>query len=310
MSLNRTPLRAISDEDIQTYARDGVVCLRRVFDPAWLEPMRQDAKRIAVDKEDLGLLPTMPGRYMARRLESFRRFIFESPLGEAAGRTLQSNEVRFFFDELFVKSPGSTDPTLWHNDRMGWPVDGKMVPSLWVPMTPVTKANSLECIAGSQTHEVRYWLFSPNARKMIRPPDRAKHPDGEMLRREFGDKMLTWDMEPGDMLVVHPWTLHYSSGNPAKDWRMAVSVRVFGDDITWNPRPDCLNTAGVSFDEMIEGEKPGGTHFPLIWSSDGRRDDDSQYPRGFATSWSANRRDNVNDEKLFAALKARQDADV
>ena len=67
---------------------------------------------------------------------------------------------------------------------------------------------------------------------------------------------------------------------------------------------DCLNIAGVSFDEMIEGEPPGGDLFPLLWSADGRRDDDSRYPRGFATSWSSQRRDDVNDYATFQKLHA------
>ncbi|MCA3571726.1 hypothetical protein, partial [Bradyrhizobium sp.] len=124
----------------------------------------------------------------------------------------------------------------------------------------------------------------------------------------YKDRFRTWDMAVGDMLVVHPWALHYSHGNPTDDWRIALSVRVFGDDVRWSPRPDCLNIAGVSFDEMIEGEKPGGDLFPLLWSANGRRDDDSCYPRGFATSWSqTERRDDVNEYETFKRLR---DADT
>jgi hypothetical protein len=43
--------------------------------------------------------------------------------------------------------------------------------------------------------------------------------------------------------------------------------------------------AGISFDEMIPGEKPQGVMTPLIWSEDGRKDDVSGYQRGFATTW-------------------------
>ena len=107
------------------------------------------------------------------------------------------------------------------------------------------------------------------------------------------------------MLVLHPWTLHYSHGNTDDDWRIALSVRIFGDDIRWKPRPDCLNIAGVSFDEMIEGEIPGGTLFPRLWASDGSRDGDEHYPRGFATQWRTTRRDTINeDEEFNQRLKA------
>ena len=299
MPFNTTPLRAISADDISEYERNGVVCLRRVFDPAWLESLLPLALNILVDKQDFGLLPTYPGRYMARRIPEFRRFVFESPVAEAAGRVMRSSAVRFFFDEMFAKSPRSDEKTIWHCDRMGWPVSGHMVPSLWIPLTPIVEENSLEVIAGSQTQDVPYWLFSPNARKMIRPPERVSHPDCEPLRKDPNVRFLRWKMDPGDMLVVHPWALHYSHGNPTDGWRVAISVRVFGDDIRWDPRPDCVNLAGVSFDEMIAGEKPQGPLFPKLWSADGSRDGDSAYPRGFASTWTRERRTDVNEYALF-----------
>lgn len=309
MSLNSKPLRAVTQEDIDTYKRDGVVCLRQVFDPEWCEVLDPIARRVIIDKEDVGLLPNNPGRYMARRIPEYRKLVFQSPIAEVAGRVMESKEIRFFFDEFFAKPPHSDFKTIWHTDRMGWPTTGVMVPSLWMPLTPIVKANSLEVIKGSHTQDVKYWLFSPNAKQMIKPEDRPPHPKVEHLRDDPNVEFLSWDMDPGDMLIVHPWALHYSGGNPTDDWRIAVSVRVFGDDIRWKPRPDCLNIAGVSFDEMLEGDKPAGTHFPLLWSEDGRADGDEDYPRGFATSWSKQviqSEQGVNQYKEFEALSKKE----
>jgi ectoine hydroxylase-related dioxygenase (phytanoyl-CoA dioxygenase family) len=308
MALNRHPLREISDEDIAVYERDGAVCLRRVLDRDWIELLEPIARRVIIDKADVGLLPTIPGRYMARRIPEYRRFVFESPIAEAAGRVMRSKEIRFFFDEFFAKPPQSDAKTLWHCDRMGWPVTGTMVPSIWIPLTPIVKANCLEVLAGTQHDDVPYWLFSPNARKMIKPDDRASHPDVESRRGEPGLRFLTWDMDPGDILIVHPWVLHYSAGNPTDDWRIAISERVFGDDIRWAPRPDCVNLAGVSFDEMIEGERPDGALFPLLWSEDGRADDDGAYPRGFSTRWEKRDMGTINDYAKFKEMQQKADA--
>lgn len=306
MSFNSTPLRPIDDADREAWQRDGVVCLRQVFSRDWLDSLRPAAEAIAKGTDNFGLLPTIPGRYMARTIPSMRRFIFESPVGEAAARTMGAGTVRFFFDELFVKAPQSDSKTLWHSDRMGWPVTGSMVPSLWIPLHDISAENSLEVIPGSQHLDYPHWLFSPNARQMQRPEDRPKHPDEAALRADPNNRFQSWDMEAGDMLVVHPWLLHHSSGNTDRDWRLALSVRVFGDDIRWAPRPDCVNLAGVSFDEMIEGEAPAGPLFPVLWSADGYRDSDAGYPRGFATSWSRSRRSNVNDDELFKQLKSQE----
>lgn len=286
MALNRSPLRPITDKDIETYNRDGVVCLRQVFNQEWVEMLRPLAKEARMDRSKFGLLPTVGSvRYMARTMPEFREYAFNSPLGEAAGKVMQSKQVRFFFDEVFTKEPHSTQQTIWHSDRAGWPVTGKMVPSFWTALTPISKANSLECIAGSHYHDQLYWLFSPNARQMIRPEDRPIQPDGEALRGEKGITFLAWDMEPGDALLIHPWTLHFSSGNPTDDWRFAISTRVFGDDICWDPRPDCVSLAGVSLDEMIPGERPSGPLFPVIYNEGGQCDSDEAYPRGFTTKW-------------------------
>lgn len=306
MALNSEPLRPVTDEDKETYARDGVVCLRQVFDPEWIESLVPAARRISIDQEDLGLLPTSPGRYMSRVIPEFRNFVFNSPLAQAAAQAIGSKTARFFLEELFSKPPKSTSKTIWHCDRMGWPVSGVMVPSIWIPLNPVEKEDSLEVLAGSQTQDVPYWLFSPNARQMIKPDDRANHPDEAKLRADPNNRFLNWKMEPGDMLVLHPWALHYSSGNTSNDWRIAIAARIFGDDIRWEPRPDCLNIAGVSFDEMVPGEVPQGPAFPMLWSEDGFRETDEQYPRGFATTWSAQRRDTVNEDALFDEMRKRE----
>ncbi|WP_446831766.1 phytanoyl-CoA dioxygenase family protein [Candidatus Foliamicus sp.] len=303
------PCRPITEEEIAAYERDGVVCLRGILSREWIESLLPAARSIAVDKQDVGLLPSYPGRYMARKVPEFRKLVFESPLAEAAARVMRSSSVRFFFDEFFVKPPRSSEATIWHCDRMGWPTVGKMVPSIWAPLTPIATENSLECIAGSHGQDVQYWLFSPNARKMLKPPDRAPHPDGEALRADPANRFLQWSMDPGDILIVHPWTLHYSHGNTSNDWRIAVSIRVFGDDIRWRPRPDCVNLAGVSFDEMIDGEPPGGPLFPVLWSQDGYRDGDADFPTGFATSWSRERRTDINEYEEFQRQLKSQQAD-
>lgn len=306
MGLNSSPLRPIDDADRAAWENDGVVCLRQVFSKDWIDSVKPACEAIAQKTEDFGLLPTIPGRYMARTIEPLRRFVFDSPLAEAAARTMGSSIARFFFDELFVKPPQSDSKTLWHSDRMGWPVIGSMVPSLWIPLHDVDAENSLEVIPGSHRLDFPHWLFSPNARQMQRPDDRPKHPDEAELRADPNNRFQSWEMEAGDMLLVHPWDLHHSSGNTSEDWRLALSIRVFGDDIRWAPRPDCVNLAGVSFDEMIEGEVPAGPLFPVLWSEDGQRDGDENFPRGFATTWSQSRRDNVNDDELFKQLKANE----
>ena len=96
MALNKRPLRDVTQQDIDDYARDGVVCLRSVLDRDWIDLLEPIAREVIIDKKDVGLLPTIPGRYMARCIEEYRRFVFESPIAEVAGKVMQSKEIRFF----------------------------------------------------------------------------------------------------------------------------------------------------------------------------------------------------------------------
>jgi ectoine hydroxylase-related dioxygenase (phytanoyl-CoA dioxygenase family) len=304
--MNKHPLLPITEADALTYERDGVVCLRKVLDSDWIESILTNAKEAKLNPQKFNFLPNLTNpRYMARTMEEFREFCLNAPFAEAAGKVMRSKEIRFFFDELFSKEPGSKNSTIWHNDRPGWPIEGHMVPSIWIPLTPIKKSNCLEILAGSHRHDVLYWLFSSNAQQMIRPENRPGHPDIESLRNDPDMQFLTWDMEPGDLLIVHPWTLHYAEGNPTDDWRFAVSIRVFGDDIRWKPRPDCLNIAGISMDEMVAGEKPSGPLLPLLWSEDGARESGESYPRGFSTTWSADAYARIAAERAGGGFVAK-----
>jgi hypothetical protein len=59
MPFNTRPIRPVIQQEIDTYNRDGVVCLRQVFDRDWIDSLIDIAKRIVIDREDYGLLPTM-----------------------------------------------------------------------------------------------------------------------------------------------------------------------------------------------------------------------------------------------------------
>ena len=282
--MNANLINKVTNEHRSQYERDGAVVIRKLLDEDWVAALLPIARRI-VDGENVGLLPHRPYNFMSRVIPEYRELVLRSPIGEATGKLLGSSTVRFFFDQIFAKPPHSTTQTVWHNDRGGWPFTGQMIPSVWIPLLPVVPKNSLEVLAGSHKNDVLYWNSTANSRQMIRPDNRSAFPDEETLRSERGRDILRWSMEPGDALFIHPWALHYSSGNPTENWRIAISIRPLGDDVRWDPRPECVNIAGLSFDEMLPGERPSGPLVPLIWSQDGTTEDVDRFPRGFGVAW-------------------------
>jgi ectoine hydroxylase-related dioxygenase (phytanoyl-CoA dioxygenase family) len=203
----------------------------------------------------------------------FRRFALESPAAELIGRVIGATQVRFFLDAIFMKEPACETRTYWHADQPAWPVSGEQVPTLWMPLYPVSATlSSLEYIAGSHSEEDRSWPNTFNAKKIGRPRDRSEFFDWEIRRSDPTVRFISYNMQPGDAVILHPAMYHGGGANlhPTQP-RVAVSTRWFGDDVRWDPRPECINIPGVPMDTMRRGQPVTQDDIlPIVW-----RDSDS-----------------------------------
>jgi ectoine hydroxylase-related dioxygenase (phytanoyl-CoA dioxygenase family) len=301
-------LHPIGPADIDAYARDGVACLRQVFDCDWVNLLLEAWGRIRADIDAGRPIYKLPRAFLerdpklkaeieaiddpARKTDkaktgftgckymwhwdpAFRKFALESPAGEAVGRVMGANVVRFYWDQMFVKDAGCRVKTYWHADYPAWPVTGEMIPSLWIALSPIGKESCVETIAGTHTDTSLQWPRSFNARQEHWDKDaRPDFIDYEQLRGDPGVRFLSWDMEPGDAILIHPRVHHGGGDNPdATRDRIALSTRWIGDDIRWDPRPETVNTPGLPHGEMVRGARPGDRPgedelFPVVWRRD------------------------------------------
>ena len=112
----------IGKQDIESFERDGVICLRGIFDNAWLVRMQMATERILLNPGPLSDDLHNGGRFlndnfMWTRDEDFRAFVFQSPAAEIARQVLPSEKINFLADNLLVKEPLANSPVSWHNDR-------------------------------------------------------------------------------------------------------------------------------------------------------------------------------------------------
>lgn len=270
----------ITEEDRATYARDGVVCLRGVLAEPVVARLLALWDRVAADPARHGLehtsrerRRTMPGAYAvkhpSRIVPEFRPFIAESPLPALVGELVGAASVGFYWDQMFVKEPGSTGRTPWHNDAAGHPLRGEQIVGVWMALTPANRDNGLECIAGSYRDPELFWPATANGDLNEPPPGRRRCPDWEVRRGDPDVTFLGWEMAPGDALVIHPRTLHFSCGNRTADRRrVAYATWWYGDDVVWAHRPECeTGPPGIDFAAMPQGCRPGGDAFPLLWQA-------------------------------------------
>jgi ectoine hydroxylase-related dioxygenase (phytanoyl-CoA dioxygenase family) len=267
-----TPLRWLTTSEIAMYQRDGAVCARQIIPLHWVERMANAVDRIIaspgpigkqLSKQDSGFTHDL---YMYRNNADFRAFVFESPAALLINQLLVAQTVRFFYDQLFVKEPGSPVPTPWHHDLTFWPLRGEQIGSIWMPLDPVTRTSSgVEYVRGSHKWPNRFKTMGngPDGRAVEIWPQSGLEdvPDINACRDQYD--IMSWDFQPGDVLFFHPLTLHGSSGNTSTTQRRrAFASRWLGDDVIFTNTPS--SWLFPDRHHLTAGAAVGGPLFPVV----------------------------------------------
>ncbi len=257
---------------------DGATVVRGVVPIEWIERMRA-----AIDRELAGASPTAAeygleaGRFYGDfflwlRNADFRDFAFLSPLPSLAAGAMNTEVVNLFYDQLFVKEPGSVERTPWHQDLPYWPVSGDQVVSIWVPFDAATPENGVvSYVKGSHRWGKTYRPQAFDERNAgafaASPYDSMPDIDAEPGRFE----LLSWSLEPGDVLIHKGLTIHGAPGNRTTDRRRrALAVRYTGDDARYSPRPGTFMDMAsvrnhVPAPRIAKGGRLADPLFPKVW---------------------------------------------
>jgi ectoine hydroxylase-related dioxygenase (phytanoyl-CoA dioxygenase family) len=262
----------VSEAEVSAFQSDGAIVLRQLFRPEEVALLKQGIDTNLAHpsvRAKVASRPDDPGWFIEdfcnwQHNESYRRFIFESRLAQAAGRLMRSRSVRLYHDHMLTKEPGTRQRTPWHQDQPYYNINGRQNCSFWIPVDPVSRAATLELVAGSHLGP---WLmprsFMDAQAKWFPEGALDDLPDIESRRQDH--RILGWDVEPGDAVCFHMLTLHASNGVEGNRRRRVFSVRFLGDDITHAPRrwatsPDFPGLA----DELPPGAPMNHALFPLL----------------------------------------------
>ena len=265
------------------YDLNGVAVIRNIINSRWLNDMR-----LAIDSilENPGVASveytpsTNKGRYYGDfflwiRNQTFKDFAFNSILPELAAKILDSKKINFFYDQLLVKEPNTSESTPWHHDLPYWPLSGKMIISFWIGFDKVTKnTGAVEYIKGSHKWNK---FFSPASfgkdsgyNEIYKKMGLDSVPDIDSNKNQY--EILSWNLEPGDITIHHPLILHGSSGNFSNNVRRrGLALRYIGDDVTWDDRPGTFIT-NEKFKKILpslnfkKGDSLNSKIFPEIWN--------------------------------------------
>jgi ectoine hydroxylase-related dioxygenase (phytanoyl-CoA dioxygenase family) len=276
--------RTITADESATYHRDGVVLLPGMFDGEWIDLLNQGLLANCNNPTDRSRVwdRDAAGRTMFydsqawQRIAEYRQFIFSSPAAQIASQLMGSARINFYFDAVFVRSPGSQFATPWHQDEPYWSVEGYDTCSIWMPLVPVKRENALAFVPGSHRLDSVFCqynfgdlnpdgktgidrvVFSGNAQ--LEFPDIDADPEG------FG--VVSWDMQPGDCVAFNSRIMHGGSGKLEEDCELRVfTTKWLGDDVRIKFREcgmDPDHSAIMTERGLKPGDRPGTDLYPQI----------------------------------------------
>ena len=234
--------------DFETLGRqfrdDGVVKLTNVLDPGSLRQARAcydwSLNNPGPHGKGGGWLEAGEGTFEDKANpeapEVYRSFLESGPLADLAAGLWGEAETWFMYEQVFRKS-GPCRRTPWHQASSYLAVDGGHLIVFWFNFAPLAKADALEFVRGSH----KGTLYNGSTFN-IDDPTEPIYPEDKLPRLPDIDRspddwdIVSWAVEPGDAIAFHPKVLH-GGGATAGATRETLSLRFFGADATYAPRP-------------------------------------------------------------------------
>ncbi|MEQ8663244.1 MAG: phytanoyl-CoA dioxygenase family protein [Gammaproteobacteria bacterium] len=229
------------------YHRDGVVYLPRALAPETLAAAENlfqwslehptpsacrfyadDATEGATFYQDLG----HPHAALA-----YRELLEDAPVADIVARLWDAREVWFLYEQVFLKEGGAMRRTPWHQDAPYLALEGEQLAVMWINFDPVPREYSLEFVRGSH-HGTLYdgsAFAAGDDTAGIYGHGLPRLPDIEADRDAWD--IVSWAVEPGDVVVFHPAILHGGAPTSAGRRRRTLSLRFFGADAVYAERP-------------------------------------------------------------------------
>ena len=173
------------------------------------------------------------------------------PLGRMFAELWGSQNVWYFAEEVFLKAGGVGARSAWHQDTAYLPWAGEHWGNAWITFQKLPKKNALEVVRASH-RGVQY-----DGTTFANPDDpteplhgaeffpRLPDIDADLKKDPESWDLVSFDITPGDVFVLHPRSLHGGAGVDAGcPQRHTLVLRFFGDDAVFQPLPESNSKFG------------------------------------------------------------------
>ena len=198
-----------------------------------------------------------------RQHAGIRRAGFDSSLPSIVSELLSSETINFWEDTTFVKAPRTRQKTAFHQDLSYFQIQGDQCVIAWIPLDPANEANGVtQYVRGSHK-----WgeVYAPNmfvSQTVFPGAEDPKCPDIEAAPDDYD--IISFDVEPGDVIIHHVLTVHGAGGNTTDSPRRAISFRYTGDNVRYHDKPGAMPQPGMVL-KPKEGERLHTPDYPIVW---------------------------------------------
>ncbi len=263
-------MNLLNEKIVDDFQLNGVCIIKNVINKHWLnilaegieENFKKPSQYKCVYEKIQGNEIFYDDYCNWNRIKQYKDFFFKSDIAIIASELMQSKEVNLFHEHVLIKEPGSKKKTPWHQDQSYYCVNGKDNCSLWIPLDPIAKTVCPEFIRGSHKWNNKYLptkFFGESYKK--KDDEFEKIPDIENERSNFD--IVSWDMQPGDIIAFNFSTIHGAPGNLSINRRRAFSARFFGDDATYIKRKGETSPPFPGL-TLNDGDKLNSNFFPKL----------------------------------------------
>jgi RecB family endonuclease NucS len=250
----------VTEEQIRTLEKDGVLHIKNVFDDEWVDYLRQATGRQVDDPHFWAFAGTASRLYdyIQRNVwqtnKAFARFYYHSAMGHVLAQCGRTDEIRVSTDLLMVNPNKGFK---WHQDNQNGPITWEEGLRFWITMDETPK-----------DYGAPVYLKGSHRNTVV--DEQAVFVDiNQDGLEDYKQEVLEFRTMPGDMLIWHPRTIHKVDGPEDGVWtsyRRVLGGTVAKGGATYH---DKRGSGGVLSDlgrhTLKDGDKLSSPFFPIVY---------------------------------------------
>jgi ectoine hydroxylase-related dioxygenase (phytanoyl-CoA dioxygenase family) len=259
-------MSALTQNQTESFDRDGYLKFGRVIDDATVESLRAALDRV-IEMERHGGVPGAPPEFAFghdrgdgradRAIHQFvnmwkvdpeYRAITHNPLITQAIRELMGAEqIRLWHDQIISKPPGENKLFSCHHDFYFWPLDRPTMITCWLALDDATVDNGCMHVVPGSHRDPRYQV------------------GGELYTdiRTWGpERMKSVELKAGECMFHHCLNYHLTPQNITDRQRRAFVMIYMPDGTRYNHAQSPAHPC-TSHLRLEEGSVIGGPNFPI-----------------------------------------------